>query len=248
MRPDNGLVPCSGFHGFPCAAYANVKENKQKCRTCWDLQAKPPPEPNFADPWTYVPPPPPPPAVQLAVRPMTSQEQLLAMNQTEELAMALAWHGQEGFVHCVIDGPPVMEFPGRTLYFKSIYRLALIADNEVVPKEVRKQASHCGGVEPRLPLLEAFQDTPKLADPGNRAYSVLVDMLLDRTRDEVAFCADVQTQVRIQFLQTFNMEHKGDVVEAALAAADCAYKKQEGVPMMWEELEGGAHADGDLPT
>ena len=179
---------------------------------------------------------------------MTSQEQVLAMNKTEDVAMRLAWHGQEGFVHCVIDGPPVMEFPGRTLYFKSIYRLALIADNEVVPKEVRKQASHCGGVEPRLPLLEAFQDTPKLADPGNRAYSVLVDMLLDRTRDEVAFCADVQTQVRIQVLQTFNMEHKGDVVEAALAAADYAYKRQEGVPMMWEDLQGGAHADGDLPT
>ena len=46
----------------------------------------------------------------------------------------------------------------------------------------------------------------------------------------------------------FNMEHKGDVVEAALAAADYAYKTQKGVPMMWEDLQGGAHADGDLPT
>ena len=189
-----------------------------------------------------------PPAVQLAVRPMTSQEQVHAMNKTEDVAMRLAWHGQQGFAHCVIDGPPVMEFPGRTLYFKSIYRLALIADNEVVPKEVRKQASHCGGVEPRSPLLEAFQDTPKLADPGNRAYSVLVDMLLDRTRDEVAFCADVQTQVRIQVLEMFNMEHKGDVVEAALAAADYAYKVQEGIAMRWEDLRGGAHANGYLPT
>ena len=169
------------------------------------------------------------------------------MMRAEDVAMTLAWRGQEGFVQ-LVDGPPVMEFPGRTLYFKSIYRLALIADNEVVPKEVRKQASHCGGVEPRLPLLEAFQDTPKLADPGNRAYSVLVDRLIYETRNEVDTYADIATPVRIQALQLFNMEHKGDVVEAALAAADYAYKTQKGVPMMWEDLQGGAHADGDLPT
>ena len=77
---------------------------------------------------------------------------------------------------------------------------------------------------------------------------MLVDRLIDITRNEVYRDADVATQVRILVLQMFNMEHKGDVVEAALAAADCAYKKQEGVPMMWEDLQGGAHADGDLPT
>ena len=125
---------------------------------------------------------------------------------------------------------------------------ALIADHSEIPPTVRKQASHCGGVKPRPPQVQAFPDTPDCADPGNESYEVLVHKLLVLCRQDVVRYADDETMARIVHLQQLNREHKGDVVEAALAVANFAYCAQEDVPMEWATLKGGAHAEGDLPT
>ena len=75
-----------------------------------------------------------------------------------------------------------------------------------------------------------------------------VNQLLWTCREEVLRHADDETIQRIVDLQTLNREHKGDVVEAALAAANYAYCVQESKAMEWATLEGGTHAEGDLPT
>ena len=124
--------------------------------------------------------------------------------------------------------------------------MALLADSSEIPAAVRKQASHCGGVTPS-DWVKAFPDTPHCADPGNEAYEAHVDQLLRTCHEEVRH-ADDETIQRIVDLQKLNREHKGDVVEAALAAANYAYCVQESKPMEWATLEGGAHAEGDLPT
>ena len=112
---------------------------------------------------------------------------------------------------------------------------------------MRKQASHCGGVKPRE-WVKASPDTPHCADPGNEAYEALVHKLLVLCRQDVQANTDDETMQRIVNLQQLNREHKGDVVEAALAAASYAYCVQETKAMEWATLEGGTHAEGDLPT
>ena len=94
--------------------------------------------------------------------------------------------------------------------------------------------------------MQAFPDTPDCADPGNESYEALVHKLLVLCRQDVARYADDEMMARIVHLQQLNREHKGDVVEAALAAANYAYCVQESKPMEWAPLEGGAHAEGDL--
>ena len=154
-------------------------------------------------------------------------------------------HGEKGFEH-LRDFLPFNGYVGN-LRFQILRRLTLISDYEVVPRELRKLASHCGGVEPNQ-FLAAFVDTPRCADPGNRAYGVIVDRLIAECQQEVAVHADIQMRQRIDALQNFNWEHKGDVVEAALAAACYACNAQMGTEMTWEGLAGGTHASGDLPT
>ena len=105
-----------------------------------------------------------------------------------------------------------------------------------------------GGVEPQGEHLPAWPDTPQCADPGNESYEALVQQLLLLCRQDVLDHANEETMQWIVALPQLNREHKGDVVEAALAAANYAYCAQESKPMEWATLQGGAHAEGDLPT
>ena len=47
---------------------------------------------------------------------------------------------------------------------------------------------------------------------------------------------------------SLNDEHKADLLEANFAAADYAFKMQEGQELTWATLQGGVHAVGDLHT
>ena len=174
-----------------------------------------------------------------------SQDRADAIQGAEEVALTLAMHGEKGFEH-LVNEPLFNRYVG-TIRFQILRRLTLISDHEVVPREVRKRASHCGGVMPRA-YLAAFEDTPLCADPGNQAYAVIVDRLIAECQQEVAVHADIQMRQQIDALQNFNWEHKGDVVEAALAAACYACNAQMRTEMTWEGLAGGTHAEGDLPT
>ena len=165
---------------------------------------------------------------------------------SEQIALALARHGEKGFQH-LHETVQRSNQSNWSVGCRALFRLALIADHSEIPATTRKQASHCGGVKPH-DWVRAFPDTPDCADPGNEAYEELVNKLLVSCRQDVLPNADDETMQRIANLQQLNREHKGDVVEAALAAANYAYCVQESKPMEWATLEGGAHAEGDLPT
>jgi hypothetical protein len=189
--------------------------------------------------------PPPPPAGQ-PVLTDPSQQRLLAIQMSEQVAFALARHGEKGFQHL----PETVRRRNQgdlSVGCRALFRLALIADHNKIPPAIRKQASHCGGVKPH-DWVSAFPDTPHCADPGNEAYEAYVDQLLRTCEQELMKHADDETVTQIVLLQNLNREHKGDVVEAALAAANYAYCVQESKAMEWATLEGGAHAEGDLPT
>ena len=205
----------------------------------------PKPQENIDDPWQAMQPPPPP--AEEPVLPDVTQQRLHAIQMSEEVALALARHGEKGFQH-LHEAEQRSNQSNWSVGCRALFRLALIADHNKIPATVRKQASHCGGVKPRPPQVQVCPDTPDCADPGSEAYEVYVNQLLCTCRREVLGHADDETTKRIVDLQHLNREHKGDVVEAALAAANHAYCVQESKPMEWATLEGGAHAEGDLPT
>ena len=218
-----------------------VKCTKQKCVTCKWAQA---PQANIDDPWQAMQPPPPP--AEEPVLPDVSQQRLHAIQMSEQVALALARNGEKGFQH--LHGyVQRCNQSNLSVGCRALVRLALIADHNKIPPAIRKQASHCGGVKPH-DWVPAFPDTPHCADPGNEAYEAYVDQLLRTCEQELMQHADDETVTQIVLLQNLNREHKGDVVEAALAAANYAYCAQESKPMEWATLEGGAHAEGDLPT
>ena len=201
-----------------------MKPTREKCKTCKWLPA---PQENIADPWQAMQPPPPPAGQPVLNDP--SQQRLLAIQMSEQVALALARLGEQGFQH-LHEADQRSNQSNWSVGCRALFRLALIADHNKIPTTIRKQASHCGGVKPH-DWVKAFPDTPHCADPGNEAYEAHVDQLLRTCREEVLRHAEDETIQRIVDLQTLNREHKGDVVEAALAAANHAYCVQESKPM-----------------
>ena len=154
------------------------------------------------------------------------------------MARILSAEGEQGFA-----ANPSGDV-GATVFEKALYRLALIADTNVVGKRIRKQASHCGGVPPTK-LLQPFKDTPGVADPGNALYASVVQKLLDHV--DLSSASALQLE-RIERVRWLNVEHKADLVEAALGAANAAYCLERGVPFAWSSMAGGAHGSGDEVT
>ena len=85
------------------------------------------------------------------------------------MARILSAEGEQGFA-----ANPSGDV-GASVFEKALYRLALIADTNVVGKRIRKQASHCGGVPPTK-LLQSFKDSPGVADPGNAAVMAVLSL------------------------------------------------------------------------
>jgi len=81
----------------------------------------------------------------------------------------------------------------------------------------------------------------------NKVYGRVVDVLLCRCSELIEF-APVSMRQRIESLAAMNPETRGDAIEAALAAANYAKTSESGTKFTYKELEGGACADGDLPT
>ena len=59
---------------------------------------------------------------------------------------------------------------------------------------------------------------------------------------------DSTDRERMEFIEGLGREKKADCIEAALAAADYAWKIDNHEDMTWATLEGGAHVKGDIPT
>ena len=116
-------------------------------------------------------------------------------------------------------------------------------------------ASRAGGIAP-LPDygLHAFPGWHACADPGNKAYSMLCDELLgiEEQPDWPAWCGD-----GYDLLLQMGKERRGDVVEAALAAADCASAAEQHVAdpaghpawvRAFHDVVGGGRGQGDMVT
>ena len=165
------------------------------------------------------------------------------------VAEKLAQEGEQGFEH-LLGGerrPPGTVCPSSIKWY-TLVRLALCADHSLIDADKRKKASHCGGVppDPERKLLPC-QGTDFVADPGNKVYSHVVRKLLEEC---VALRATVPQALddQIDHLQRMGEEKRGDCIEAALAAADHAEKKENGKPITYKDMVGGSHAKGDLPT
>ncbi len=90
----------------------------------------------------------------------------------------LALRGERGF-----GSTSAQCSQGLSIFEETLHRLALVGDSNVVPKPIRKAASHCGGVPPMPPLLLAFKESPMVADPGNEVYGRIVRRLFAKVDD-----------------------------------------------------------------
>jgi hypothetical protein len=168
------------------------------------------------------------------------------IEKAKEVARVLATHGESGFESLSSFSEPHVSRTTAPLLVRVLRRLSLIADTEVVAKTTRKGASHCGGVPPIPGLLVGFSDTPKVADPGNAVYAAVIKRLLEEFIFEPG---GIVPAGGYWHLCTFNASHLGDVLEAALAAANVAAEAEKGrSELIWPELSGGAHGAADVVT
>ena len=166
-----------------------------------------------------------------------------------QVARLLARHDEQGFQHIKFDGQHVPETAqhGNQKY-RALLRLALIGDQDLLSKEALKRASDCGGVKPNQSFYKAVQDAPDLGDAGNAAYNDVVNKLLQDCWGNHANEHIYARRRRVGYIAQLKSEEKANLIKAALAAADYAYKVQKGEELTWPTLKGGAHAEGDLPT
>ena len=163
-------------------------------------------------------------------------------------AEALAQKGEQGFDHLLHGPRPPGTVCRSSIHWNALVRLAFCADHTLIDPKTRQLASHCGGVppDPERKLLPC-QGTDFVADPGNKVYFNVVRKLLEEC---VALRATAPKSLddQIKYLEWMGMGCRGDCIEAALAAADHAEKRENGKPITYKDMVGGSHATGDLPT
>ena len=104
-------------------------------------------------------------------------------------------------------------------------RIALMANFNRLPDDLRKLASWVGGIRPGEDGTDPqpySQDWPDWADAGNEAYKAMVDELLGTARNSDK---DLTTAVLLHGydnLESMGAECTGECVEAALAGAFAA--------------------------
>ena len=105
-------------------------------------------------------------------------------------------------------------------------RIALMADHDKLPIDLRKLASHVGGISPGKdgsePKAYDKDDFRDWADPGNDAYKAMVDELLGEARSSGKPLATGPLATGYNYLAKVAKEKTGDCVEAALGGAFAA--------------------------
>ena len=170
------------------------------------------------------------------------------------LAAYFAAQGQRGFevFHSAGARSKGVPYKPQKVEEECLARLCLVAN--AVPKAYLKAASHCGG----LPVVPGLTNAPapgaKWADGGNTLYGDFVGELLDlRPMPKLpTYCGQ-----GFYALCGYNVEKRGDVVEATLAAADCARaamlhmhdpRQYPDWVRDYRDIEGGGCARGDVVT
>ena len=188
----------------------------------------------------------------------TESANRIALWAAQRLAVLFGETGQRGFeVFSRCGGRGAQHAPFRPADIESevLARLCLVANTNRVPVRWREAAAFAGGIAPRPDL--GFYATPgweRCAVPGNENCEALVARLLDRTERPPlpAWCESGE-----QLLFQMKAKNRGDVVECALAAADCALAAEQhlatpGIYPNWarnfRDVEGGGHGKGDEVT
>ena len=169
-----------------------------------------------------------------------------------ELAWFYAGKGEAGFRHLLGGSFSEIDEWQRnwSLAQKALYRLSLIAKHEDFP--ARKSASHCGGIKPYPPYLYHMPEAEGVADPGNWAYDAVMARLLKECGEwqhcDYASESNKEMAARLRELKVNLCEEEAaDIIAAALAAADYAWKEEQKLPWTWQTLQGGACANGEHP-
>ena len=199
------------------------------------------------------------------------------LEASRQIACFLALHDQDGFGHLkdcaavrragmINVGPgPDTGSAEDDIAMKTLYRFALLANFNLVPRMMVQCASGCGGVKVQYGQGSFGPTCPNAGDLGNHNYKYFVKRLLEKyealqTEHRRAHGSDmpIPNYARMGLAQlhsTQSPEKLGDVVEACLAAADAALCLQEfqanRLPS-WKrrfvEIQGGGHAHGDVVT
>ena len=233
-----GTVPCSGYHGYPCQFKAWVNPSKQKCRPCWRLENLPVPDQLPPNPWAQLPQDPP----------QNEEIDEVNLEAVKEIARLLARYNEPGFQHIPFTGDVVHENYGHAPVYRTLVRMALLADDSVLPDKTLKRASMCGGVRPKLPHLTACTETPNLASGNDELMAYILDRVLKECSEQVRSERNLTKKNRIQFMKQLTNKNKATLLRANFAAADYAYKMERGLPYTWPTLQGGVFAKGDLHT
>lgn len=235
VSEQRGLVACCGSFGQECPNWAWLRRGKSQCRACCTAtqnSASASAAPRSAPPTAFS---------------ADSDDCAKNIYAARELAQILADRHERGFemmrtfatiVERSRDCQP-------SIFEETLYRLALIGDSDIIPKTMRKSASHCGGVPPKEPVLPGFTESPLVADPSNAVYAKIVRRLFKLVQLSTA---TGQQAAQVEHIKAFNDEHLADLIEAALAAADMAAAFETSTPRSWATLIGGAHGSGDAVT
>ena len=105
-------------------------------------------------------------------------------------------------------------------------RIALMANYEQLPTDLRKLASHVGGIPPGKdglgPPPYCKTDWPNWADPGNAVYKAMVDELMASARQSGKSLQHRLVATGYNNLAGMKASTTGDCVEAALGGAFAA--------------------------
>ena len=218
-----------------------------KCKQCRRIASETL-DPPVANPWPQEPErlqPAPTPQRERDVRP---DEHSACIAAVRAVAETLSKFSEEGFGHLPRNGQrkPTPPAPNDIVY-RALRRLGRIADQELVGVDTFKKASHCGGVKPDGMFLHGWLDSPNCADAGNQIYGGVVEKIITHCKLYLPHVNSTDRE-RSQFIEGLGTEKKADCIEAALAAADYAWKMDNNEDMTWATLEGGAYAKGDIPT
>ena len=89
---------------------------------------------------------------------------------------------------------------------------------------------------------------PNLANADHANYETVINRLLGDNNELVNAELSQKIKMRIAYIMILGLDKIRKILEAALAAADYAYKRENNQGLTWDTLQGGAYAQGDLPT
>ena len=161
---------------------------------------------------------------------------------------------------CPDYGRPNTGNPEDDLAVLTLWRFCLVCFLDVVPLHCRVACAGCGGIRPTFLLKSYGKECPNAGDLGNHNYRQFIRLLI-RKYEELEAAGKITVKPIFmqsgfdQLKQTTSRANAGNVVEAALAAADaalCLQQSQDDGRSSWRrqfvDIVGCGHGRGDEVT